>query len=101
MMRVAIVAGLLAIPGVAVADAASPDDGAATARAPSRPLAVTPAQYSALKALERQAVHQTCRDVPASYSSETVRLADDVTHIGTLVGLPTGFLIALIFAAPL
>ena len=101
MMYAMLVASLLVIPRVAVANAPSLDDGVAPTRAPSRPLAVTPAQYGALKALERQAVHQTCRDVPASYSSETVRLADDVTHIGTLVGLPTGLLIALILAAPL
>ena len=78
-----------------------------SAAPPSRPLALTPAQFDHLQQLETEPAHAAVLDVHATYQSEReqnldrTRLANDTTTGATLGGIPTAIILVLICAAPL
>jgi len=80
---------------------------AASAAPPSRPLAVTPAQFGELQTTQTAPEHVAVLDVHASFKSEhekqleKTRMADDISTGVMLIGYPTLIVCLLICAAPL
>ncbi len=77
---------------------------ALSAAPPSRPLALTPAQFEGLRQIQTQEEHMVLLDVRASYSSEREAqmeaklLADDISTAATQVGWPAALLTILLIA---
>lgn len=80
---------------------------AISAAPPSRPLAVTAAQFDELQRLQTDPEHSSVLDLHASFKSEheqqieRTRLADDISTSVMLIGYPTLIICLLIAAAPL
>ncbi len=80
---------------------------AVIAAPPTRPQALTPAQFEGLQQLESQPDHAPVLDLHASYKSEReknlelTRLSDDIWTVVYTGGFPAALLIVLIAAAPL
>jgi len=74
---------------------------------PSRPHALTDAQFEALVRLENQPQHADARDVRASYTTEhearmdATRWANNIATAGYHAGFAGAILTILIMAAPL
>jgi hypothetical protein len=80
---------------------------AVSAAPPSRPLALTPAQFKELENLQADREHAAVVDMHASFKSEhekqleQTRLADDISTGVMLIGYPALIVGLLICAAPL
>ncbi len=81
--------------------------GTALAKPPSRPLPLTPAQFSAICELEQEPAHAAVQLVHATYQSEheqqmeRTRMVDDATTLATFAGYIGAIATLLILGSPL